>query len=193
MTTKKLIVLDIDHTLLHTWMPEALPPFISADDPHRTAEQRQQYASRLLAEYPHVRTWNDAVICPRPHLDWFIQELLNEPTIDVAIYSTAAPIYITECLSRVAPDLLKHAAFVWGKAQCVKRDKTRVKDLELIAREFGYPIHNIRMVDDLQVVTPEPNRIPIEAFRVDVDLGLALQDTELLRVAVEIKNFFRQP
>ena len=52
MNHKKLVVLDLDNTLLHTWVPTALPPFIAADDPHRTEIQRKEFAARLLAEYP---------------------------------------------------------------------------------------------------------------------------------------------
>lgn len=190
MTGNKLVVLDIDNTLLHTWMPMTLPPFIALDDPHRTEEHRRLFATRLLSEYPGAVIWNDAIICPRPFLQEFIQFLVDEPTIDIGVYSTAAPIYLSESLMRVAPDLLSNAKFVWGKAQCIKKEKRRMKDLSLVAQQFNYDLKDIIMLDDLPVVMPEQNRLAITPFRVDIDLELAIKDGQLKWASLKIFDWF---
>jgi len=189
MSQKKLVVLDIDHTLLHSWVPTSLPPFIALDDPHRTEEQRQQFAERLLTQFPGAKVWNDSIICPRPYLHEFIQELIGHPAIDIAVYSGAAPVYLTESLSRVSPALLNHAKFVWGKAQCIKQDKRRVKDLSLVEQKYNYSLENILMLDDLPIVLPESNRLAIQPFRVDINLEVAIKDDQLKSVYQDLLSF----
>jgi len=186
---RKIVVLDIDNTLLHTWVPTALPPFIALDDPHRTEEQRTQFAARLLSEYPGVSTWNDAIICPRPHLEEFIHSLVYREKIRFGIYSTAAPIYITEVLKRLSKDINIYSAFIWGKADCYKMDGKRYKDLRKVSKVFDVDLKNILMIDDLPVVLPEINRMPIKPFRVDIDLELAMQDDQLKKIYQEIHKF----
>lgn len=186
---KKLLVLDIDNTLLHTWMPSALPPFIAPDDPHRTEEQRKKFAARLLAEYPGISTWNDAIICPRPHLEEFFHSLIYDETIRFGIYSTAAPIYITEVLKRLPKDINIYSAFIWGKADCYKMDGKRYKDLRKVSKTYDVDLKNILMIDDLPVVLPEINRLAIKPFRVDINLELAMQDDQLKKIYQEIQKF----
>lgn len=191
MTQKKLVVLDLDNTLLHTWVPEALPPFIADDDPHRSTEQRQQYAARLLAEFPDVQMWNDAIICPRPHLEEFIHSLIYDAKVMFGIYSTAAPIYITEVLKRLPKDINIYSAFIWGKAGCYKMDGKRYKDLRKVSKAFDVDLKDILMIDDLPVVLPEINRMPIKPFRVDIDIELARQDDQLKRAASDISKWMQ--
>jgi hypothetical protein len=188
---KKLLVLDIDNTLLHTWMPSALPPFIAPDDPHRTEEQRKQFANRLLADYPGVSTWNDAIICPRPHLEEFIHSLIYESKVRFGIYSTAAPIYITEVLKRLPKDINIYSAFIWGKAECIKVVDKRCKDLRKVSKTYDVDLKNILMIDDLPVVLPEINRLPIKPFRVDIDHEIALQDDQLKLAASEVSSWMQ--
>lgn len=186
---RKLVVLDLDNTLLHTWVPTALPPFIAPDDPHRTEEQRKQFGERLLAEYPGVSTWNDSIICPRPHLEKFIHSLVDELNMRIGIYSTAVPIYLTEALKRLPGDIGNHASFIWGKDKCVKVDGKRCKNLNKVSTEFDVGLEDILMIDDLPVVLPETGRLPIKPFRVDIDLELAIQDDQLKKICQEIRQF----
>jgi len=187
----KLVVLDLDNTLLHTWIPTALPPFITVDDPHRTKEQRMLFADRLLAEYPGASTWNDAIICPRPQLDEFIHLLIYDLKVRFAIYSTAVPIYITEALKRLPKDITVHASFIWGKADCYKMNGKRYKDLRKVSKAFDVDLKNILMIDDLPVVLPEINRLPIKPFSVDIDLEIALQDDQLKLAASEVSSWMQ--
>lgn len=186
---RKLVVLDLDNTLLHTWVPTAQQPFIALDDPHRTEIQRKEFAARLLAEYPAASTWNDSIICPRPHLEEFIHSLVDGLDVRIGIYSTAVPIYLTEALKRIPGDIGNHAAFIWGKDKCVKVNGKRRKDLNKVSVEFDVDLANILMIDDLPVVLPEMNRLPIKPFRVDFDLELAMQDDQLKLVASEVSNW----
>jgi hypothetical protein len=170
-------------------VPTALPPFIAADDPHRTEEQRKVFAARLLSEYPNTSIWNDSIICPRPHLQEFFRSLIYDEKVRFGIYSTAVPIYITEVLKRLPQDIAMHATFIWGKDKCVKVDGKRCKDLRKVSTVFDVDLDNIIMIDDLPVVLPEINRLPIKPFRVDINLELAMKDDQLNKIYQEIQKF----
>lgn len=175
-----MIVLDVDHTLLHTWFSEPDFDRLPAYDTHRTSEQRRAYREQLLQHFPACGIWENNLVCPRPFLDEFTA-FLRASGKEYGFYSTGELGYLQEILPQVAPELLQGASFVWGRERCTGRIEYR-KDIEALGDEFGYRVDEIVMLDDMQVVEPERCRVPIAPFRVSPSIEVALADNELQRI-----------
>lgn len=180
----RLIILDVDHTLLHAWISEPIYDWLPPDDPHQTPEKRKQYQQRLLEQFPGAYQWNDFVVCPRPYLNKLEEFILTDQRIQFGFYSTGAPIYLEGLLPRVVPKLYDKALFVWGKNKCprVQEIKMPYKDLNLVSEQFGVSLDHIVMVDDLPTVVPWYNRLDISRFNLMYGMEVPLQDYQLLRL-----------
>ena len=181
---KLLLVLDVDHTLLHAWVSEPVYDWLPADDPNRTPEKRKQYQQLLLEKFPGSYQWNDFVVCPRPHLNKLEEFLLSNPRIQFGFYSTGAPVYLEGLLPRVVPKLYKRALFIWGKDKCprVKEVKMPYKDLNLVSEAFGISLEQMVMVDDLPTVVPWYSRLHITRFNLTHGIEGAMRDFQLLQL-----------
>lgn len=190
---KWLIILDVDHTLLHAWVTDPVMEWLSPDDPFKTPESRQQYKTTLLEKVHGAWHWNDLVICPRPYISKFESFLLSQPRFEVAFYSTAAPVYLETILPRVVPKLYKQAKFVWGKNKCPRLSEVKMpyKDLNQVAEEFDVDIEHMVMVDDLPTIIPWCNRLDIARFNISQDVEPAQRDVALLRLIKRLEHLLK--
>jgi len=181
---ERLVILDVDHTLLHSYAVETILDWLPPEDTNRSIDVREKYRTTLLDQVKGAWEWNDFVVCPRPHLSRLENFILSEPKLSVAFYSTAAPVYLETVLPRLVPKLYDKALFVWGKDKCV-RDKVvkiPVKDMVPVCELVKMGIEQIWMVDDLPTVTPWFNRLDISPFNISHGLEPAHQDYQLLRL-----------
>ena len=120
---KKLLILDLDETLVRTeGTKDILPDF----------------------------TIGNLDIIKRPHLDEFVRFALEK--FEVAVWSQATPRYASAVARNIFGDtgLL---AFIWGGDRCTfccnpaMRSYYYVKDLRKVRRR-GYPLERVIMVDD---------------------------------------------
>lgn len=183
-TSERLLILDVDHTLLHSWVAEPIYERLPQDDPHRTPETRQLYKNVLLEKVPGAWQWNDLVVCPRPYLAELENFVLSQSRLKVAFYSTAAPIYLETLLPRVVPKLYDKAVFVWGKDKCVRDKIVKIpyKDMVSVCEQVRMGIEQIWMVDDLPTVVPWFSRLDISRFNITDGIEPAHQDFQLLRL-----------
>ena len=176
---QNLLVLDVDNTLLQTVL---LPSNLADSKIHRKL---------LFDHFEGCRNFKGearAVIVPRPHLHRFTEFLGDcSNMLDIGIYSTGTASYLSTVLSSVFPWAIGNARFIWGINYCDQIDGVLVKDLNRVSEETGYPVNNIRILDDSDVARPAYLRIPIEPFEV-VNLRAAAGDEELLRSIEKIEK-----
>jgi carboxy-terminal domain RNA polymerase II polypeptide A small phosphatase len=94
-TDKKLLILDLDETLIHA-------------------------TTKKLSREPDFMVF-DYFIYKRPHLDWFLLEC--HATYKLAIWSSASDEYVQEVVKRIVPDDIS-LEFVWGRSRCTPRRAT---------------------------------------------------------------------
>jgi len=159
MQQRKLLILDIDETLIHG------------------AEQR------LDREPDAVAPW--CFLYKRPHVDSFMQFCREH--FRVAVWTTATPEHAEFCLSKICePDY--PFAFIWTRERCTQvRDMVGmydmgvgyhwVKTLAKIKRH-GFALEQTMMVDDTPSVLERNygNLVKIDRYLGDPD------DMELLRL-----------
>lgn len=176
---RKLLVLDVDNTLLHTVL---LPD----EDTNKIEMYRDLLLQKMPGSIP-LKGEDRAIVVPRPHLSDFLEFLSsNKSRLDIGIYSTGSDLYLEKVLSAVFPWAIGNAQFIWGLSRCESMGDKLVKDLEAVASTKGYSLSNIRMVDDLDIVIPTSQRIPIKPFVV-TDLEIVKEDDELLNVIKQIE------
>ncbi|MCG8312022.1 MAG: HAD family hydrolase [Pseudomonadales bacterium] len=177
---QNLLVLDVDNTLLQTVL-------LSGNQ----ADSKIQ--CKLLFDHfegcCNFKGEPRAVIVPRPHLHHFTEFLGRcSNRLDIGIYSTGTASYLSTVLSSVFPWAIGNSRFIWGINYCDQINRVLIKDLNWVSEETGYPVNNIRILDDSDVVRPAHLRIPIEPFKV-VDIPSATKDEAFLEVIVEINLF----
>jgi len=212
---ERLIILDVDHTLLHSYAVETILDWLPPEDTKRTIEERAKYKTTLLEQVHGAWECNDFLVCPRPHLARLESFILSQQNLSVAFYSTAAPIYLETVLPRVVPKLYDKAKFVWGKDKCqlykeikykihpmasllsgggrYREIKIRIKDIATVCGQVGIALDQIFMVDDLPTVTPWFSWLEISPFNIAQGIGPAHQDYQLLRLIKRLQLLLDQP
>lgn len=162
---KKLLILDIDETLIHG-------------------------ATTQLADEPDAMApW--CFLYKRPHVEQFMQFCREH--FRVAVWTTATPEHARFCLSHICEQDYPFE-FIWTRERCSQvRDRIGlydigpgyhwVKSLSKIKRH-GYRLEQTMMVDDTPSVLERNygNLIRIDAFKGDPD------DRELLRLMPYLQN-----
>lgn len=194
MKTKKLIVLDVDNTLLHTWhhgdLALALAMARGEDPKFEHDFNAEDYKKQLLSSFSNSYEWLDGIVCPRPHLESFLDYLFKQD-IDIGIYSTGVESYLQEVLTKTCPMLLERSLFMWGRTTVNKQRRRNIKDISLVAEHFGYPIGSILMIDDRDNINPWQNLVAIKPFDVDPPyLEDALVDKALLTMKKRLDILF---
>lgn len=154
MTDKKLLIFDLDETLIHG--KYAYEPSLPIE-PH------------LIIDNGDIHIWE------RPHARKLIAELSE--FFDYAVWSSASDDYA----AAVADHMFKEIPlkFVWGRSRCTQRrdysgglysfgggDNYWVKDLKKVRNAFGVPLEQILIIDD----SPEKaernygNWVPVRPF-----------------------------
>ncbi len=168
-TNQKLIVFDLDETLIHSTKNKL----------------------NLTEDY----TFEDYYIYKRPFLDEFLYQCSE--LCSIAIWSSADDNYVKEVTKQLIPKDIK-MEFIWGRSDCwlklvkkqdsenpelFKKEHQFIKPLEKIRRK-GYRMNNLLIVDDsLFKVTDNPNNfIIVDSFEGKTD------DNELIELLIYLKN-----
>ena len=120
---KKLLVLDLDETLIHS------------------SEKRLADGESFLI--------HNFFVYKRPYLDWFMSEMLN--TFEVAIWSAAGHDYVHSVICHLFQrDSLK---FVWTSQNCTLSKNVNTGEYDIIKnlrklKNRGYPLESIVVIDD---------------------------------------------
>lgn len=137
MTNKKLLIFDLDETLIHGKYSHE--PLLS-------------YSPDLILDKGDIHVWE------RPHARDLIQSLQSE--FDYAVWSSASDDYAQALARHMFSNIpLK---FVWGRSRCTQQrdnggdnlygfgggDFYWVKDLKKVRNIFGLPLDHILIVDD---------------------------------------------
>jgi TFIIF-interacting CTD phosphatase-like protein len=135
----RLIVLDIDETLVYT-----------TDKP--------------LPREPHY-TFSEYSIYRRPYLAEFLAFCFER--FDVGVWSSASERYVSFVASQIF-ERDSGLKFVWSEKNCITESsgQSQIKDLRKL-RRFGYLVDEIRAIDDTpeKYKRQLPNLIKIEPFR----------------------------
>lgn len=178
---RKLLVLDIDHTLIHTVLFDGV-----------NGDELVIYQKLLKKEFPNARRFPDepkAVIVPRPHLAEFTNFLdRNKSNFGIGIYSTGTAKYLSTALTAVFPWAIGNARFIWDVSYCKETNGVLLKDLAQITSSLSYPLEHIRILDDSDVVVQKGQRIVVEPF-LATELKKARSDDELLRIMPKIERW----
>ena len=167
--SNKLLILDVDETLIHATEKELgfSPDF-------------------KLEKY---------FVYKRPHLDQFLENISKHFTI--GIWSSADDSYVTEIVNKIKPDNIEFE-IIWGRSRCsLKKDYTFdnyffEKRLDKLKKK-GFKLEQIIIVDD----TPEKSRnnygnvIYIKEFlgdTTDEELNHLLDYLLTLKNAVNIRS-----
>lgn len=124
ITTKPLLILDVDETLIYA------------------AEMPLDHKVDFILGQYHV-------YC-RPQLNGFLQACQTK--FQIAFWSSSTSDYLGGILRRILPDGLQ-PVFVWGRERCVRRydpelqEECFVKDLQKV-RRLGYELARVLIVDD---------------------------------------------
>lgn len=160
---KKLLVLDLDETLLHA------------------TENR-------LAHEECFQLFN-LFVYKRPHLDWFLSEMLN--TFKVGVWTASGEVYAEAVVQQLFER--NSLEFVWTSQQCtLSRDwntgeYATIKNLRKLKNK-GYPLDSVIVVDD----TPSKHRrnygnlVTVKEFIGDQ------QDNELPFLATYLKQLAKE-
>ena len=188
----RLILLDIDNTLLNTWQYNVIAVAINKAKGfpmgYPESFDAASYQTELLNSFPNSFIWEQVTVCPRPHLETFLS-FLYEQDFDIGIYSTAVESYLKEVLPQLAPDLLSPCKFLWSRSDMSKQKNPKLQYIRLICETFGYELKTTCIIDDLPIVTPWQHRLSIEPFKVTpIHLEKAKSDTHLLAMMDVIKQ-----
>jgi len=159
MRSDKLLILDIDETLIHG------------------SEQR------LQREPDHVAPW--CFLYKRPHVETFMRFCREH--FRVAVWTTATPEHAAFCLEKIC-DADYPFEFIWTRERCTQvRDRVGMYDLGIgyhwvkslsKIKRHGFSLEQTMMVDDTPSALERNygNLIRIDEFKGDPD------DCELLRL-----------
>jgi len=131
---KKLLILDIDETLIHSCF------------------------NYKIGEKVHDFIFDKYFVHKRPHLDTFLKFCLKN--FDVAVWSSGSDDYVQEIVSKLFPNP-QDLKFVWGRTRCTTVENhdwqpysissgvntSYIKDLKKV-KNLGYSLNDILAVDD---------------------------------------------
>ncbi|WP_308920968.1 HAD family hydrolase [Janthinobacterium sp. J1-1] len=156
--TRKLLIFDLDETLVHA-----------------STAQLAQAADFACGPY---------LVYQRPYLHELLRAM--QPYYDFAVWSSSSRAYVDAVVAQVFGSEFE-LKFAWSVERCVQRVDVQangyvyIKDLRKVQGQ-GYAVEDITMLDD----SPEKiARQPRNHFRVKPYLG-QLDDRELLVVAEEL-------
>lgn len=148
MHHKKLLILDLDETLIHARHDGGVD------------------GDWCLAEY--------SIIC-RPHLWEFLRCVAG--VYDLAIWSAASDMYVERIISHIQRRFHIDFVFVWARSRCSYIHHWGIydsvhqsrKNIRKVVRAFGYAIEDILIVDDdpEKLVDNYGNAIYIQKFEGD--------------------------
>lgn len=162
VSTRKLLILDLDETLIHS-------------SEHQLARPADFRVGRF-----HVYK--------RPYLDIFLARSLE--WFDVAVWTSSSPQYAAEIVGAIFNDAAL-LAFLWANDRCTQAYDSEVmdyywkKNLEKVKRQ-GRALASVIVVDDTQEAyrTSYGNLVKVSPFHGegdDIELYLLLQYLDLLR------------
>lgn len=166
----KLIVLDVDNTLLHTVEYSANSHYVAQGDfssaTHRDVED-------FYRQFPEGGIpFSDApfpAVYPRHYLQEFLTEL-EQRGFKLAIYSSGTREYLQKVLHLVGIDVRRFVA-IWDRTHTVRFRRELGKDLQL-AVDLGFSREDIIAIDDrrdLYFPAFESNVIEVTAFFANID------------------------
>lgn len=152
--TKKLLILDLDETLIH--------------------------ATKEVKEFPHDFTYHPYYVYTRPYLTDFLESVSS--TYHLAIWSSADDQYVNDIVNQIKPENINFE-FIWGRSRCTYRRDIDLdqfnweKRLKKI-KKFGFRLESTIIVDDTQEKCKDNygNAIYINEFNGDPS------DTELIKL-----------
>lgn len=163
---RKLLILDLDETLIHAVESEL--------------------------EYPCDFKVEDYFVYKRPHLQEFLESVRSD--FDLAVWTSSGSIYAAQVVSEVFNEY-HELKFVWSRDRCVQKfdpeyyEYVFVKDLGKVKKK-GFKLESILVLDD----TPKKlmrhygnliQIIPFEGDKTDRELLLA---SKYLKSLSKIKN-----
>lgn len=161
---KKLLVLDLDETLVHA------------------TDKRLAHGESFLI--------HNFFVYKRPYLDWFMKEMLNDYT--VAIWSAAGHDYVHSVVYQFFQrDSLE---FVWTSQHCTLSKNVNTGEYDIIKnlrklKTRGYPLESIVVVDDSSAKHRRNygNLVTVKEFVGDKN------DNELQLLATYLKQLTKEP
>lgn len=161
---KKLLVLDLDETLI--------------------------YASDIRLAHEECFQFLNLFVYKRPHVDWFINEMLK--TFRVGVWTASGAVYAEAVINQIFErDSLE---FFWTNQHCTMSRNIDTGEYDIIKnlrklRNRGYPLESIIMVDDTATKLRRNygNLVLVKEFLGDQN------DNELLLLAVYLKQLSNVP
>jgi Dullard-like phosphatase family protein len=158
MLTEKLLILDLDETLIYASEQalERTPDFTLFESTH----------------HPYF-------IYKRPHLETFLNFCFS--VFKVAIWTSSSKDYASGIVENILPDSQK-PAFVWARDRCTYRRSPDTYELEWLkdlakVKRRGYNLEHIIMIDDTpaKLARHYGNLVTVKSFEGDLlDNELAL-------------------
>lgn len=123
----KVIVLDLDQTLINSWL------------------MRREPDATNLQSFKIPENWLQCYTFVRPHLKEFL-EYLQEHYI-VGFWTYAENDYARAILRNILPEGYNYK-FVWSKKDCVHEGNKWYKPLSKLCERYGWELENVHMIDD---------------------------------------------
>ena len=123
---QKLLILDLDETLIH--------------------------ATKEVKEFPHDFVYHQYYVYKRPYLDDFLADI--SAYYQLAVWSSADDQYVNDIIAQIKPSTINFE-FIWGRTRCTYRRDIDLdqfnweKRLKKI-KKFGYRLESTLIVDDTQ-------------------------------------------
>lgn len=155
MTKKKILILDLDETLIFT---------------HHEKLAGLDLITREPVVFPSCKPY---YIHKRPHLDEFLQSVSQH--FDIGIWSAGAKIYVDFIVDKLFNGQEKRPILVFSKERCIIKQETirgrsyiieTVKPLRKVKRLLKVSMDDIIVVDDLPCTYKNNygNAIPVKPF-----------------------------
>ena len=179
---KRLLVLDIDNTLLHIPVYDPMLPLLSG------SELSEDEFYKSLPEGGLLLSENSSLtVYPRPHLHTFLTKVCTLG-YDLAICTTATYEYLHKALTVCGVAIDQFVAII-DREQLKAQGNSGLKDIRPFI-DFGYEVDDIVVIDDKSNVYIQPeNVLQIQAFNAvadnfqeDVELLLMIERLEHLGV-----------
>lgn len=187
---RKTIVLDLDHTLLHTL----------ADLPPVDYFHPREYKLRIPYKDNDGSRDERYFGIYRPHLDTFL-DAVDQHYDDIIIWSAGTKRYVEALTFTIFRFREKKPIFVLSRNSCCLLQygkieegepltEIMIKPLQLLCSSYGYDINNVAIVDDTSTTfyLNRPQAIHIEGYNVMKDDQLVDNDDCLLKLAKYIKS-----
>ncbi|MES2206811.1 MAG: HAD family hydrolase [Pseudomonadota bacterium] len=152
----RLLVLDLDETLI--------------------------YATETNLAHKPEWSFNEYVIYPRPHLNYFLQYCIAN--FEIGVWSSAGESYVSFITHKIFNDI-SMLKFIWSGKQCINKSTgiQNIKDLRKL-RRFGFLTDEIIILVDSpeKVCRQSKNLLQISPFDGN------LNDCELLKIIEKIES-----